>query len=161
LTRARPHGSARAFALLACAAALACGGDATPPETAVRSALAAIEDAARARDVAALRGRISEAYADPQGYDKRTVSRIAAFHLLGHQSVYTLTRVQSLELPEAGRAEVEALVAMAGTAIPDADALALVSADLYRFRVTLREEEPETWRVVSATWQPATIGDFR
>jgi hypothetical protein len=126
----------------------------------VRRTLGAIEAAARARDVAALREHLSDDYADPQGNDERTVSRLAAVHFLGHESVHTLTRIQRLELPEPGRAEVEAVVAMAGTAIPDAEALALVSADLYRFEVTLREEEPETWRVVSATWQPASLPDF-
>jgi hypothetical protein len=27
--------------------------------------------------------------------------------------------------------------------------------------VSLREEEPGLWRVVAASWQPATLEDFR
>ena len=127
----------------------------------MRRALASIEEAARAKDVGALAQHVSESYADAQGNDKRAVTGLASFHFLRNQAVYTLTRIQRLEIPEAGHAEATAVVALAGTAIPDADALALVRADLQRFDLALREEEPGTWRVVTATWGPATFDDFR
>lgn len=140
---------------------LACSSAADSPEDAVRAALAAIESAADARDAGALGEHISEAYADPHGHDKREVLQVAALHLLRNQAVYTLTRVQDVDTSEPARAQVRALVALAGRPIPDLDALAVVNADLYRFDVSFREEEPGTWRVVSATWQPATLGDFQ
>jgi len=139
----------------------ACSSAPDSPEDVVRATLAAIESAADERDAGAVGEHISEAYADARGHDKREVVQVAALHLLRNQAVYTLTRVQSIEVSEPGRAEVRALAALAGRPIPDLDALAVVNADLYRFDVTLREEEPGTWRVVSAAWQPATLGDFR
>ncbi len=138
-----------------------CRGEDSSPDAAVRRTLAAIEAAAGAKELSALVEHVSEAYADERGNDRQAVRQIAAFHLLRNQSVHTLTRIRSLSFPEPGLADVEALVAMAGTAIPDADVLATVRADLYRFDVTLREEEPGTWRVTSASWRPAALDDFR
>lgn len=150
----------RALAVVLLLLATACGSAAETPEAAVRRTLAAIETAAGEKDAGALAEHVSATYADPQGNDRDAVRRIAAFHLLRNQSVHTLVRVREVVLGEPGSAEVDALVAMAGTALPDADVLATVRADLYRFTVSLREEEPATWRVVSATWQPATRDDF-
>jgi len=140
---------------------VACGGDDSSPDAAVRRTLVAIETAARARDLSALGEHVSEAYADDRGNDRQAVRRIAAFHLLRNQSVHTLTRIRSVSFDEPEHAQVEALVALAGTAIPDADVLATVRADLYRFDVTLREEQPGTWRVTAANWWPAALEDFR
>lgn len=138
-----------------------CRGEDSSPEAAVRRTLAAIEAAARAKELSAMVEHVSEAYADERGNDRQAVRQIAAFHLLRNQSVHTLMRIRSVSFPEPGLANAEALVAMAGTAIPDADVLATVRADLYRFDVTLREEEPETWRVTAARWRPAALDDFR
>ncbi|HSJ98417.1 MAG TPA: hypothetical protein VLC53_15175 [Myxococcota bacterium] len=151
----------RALAAALAAFSLACGGEPDTPEAAVRRTLAAIEEAAGAKDVGAMVEHVSVDYADPQGNDQEAVRRIAAFHLLRNQSVHTLVRLREVTIAEPGRAEADALVAMAGTEIPDADVLATVRADLYRFAVTLREEEPGVWRVTSATWHPATRDDFR
>jgi hypothetical protein len=139
----------------------ACSGEPDSPETAVRAALAAVEAAATERDVDGVKAQISDAYKDARQNDKQALVQLAALHLLRNQAVYTFSRIQALEIEPAGTAQVQALVALAGRPIPDAEALATVRADLYRFDVTLREEEPGTWRVVSAAWQPATLADFR
>lgn len=152
---------ARSFAPLVAALALACGREPESPEDAVRRTLAAIEDAARARDAGALEEFISESYGDRQRHDKRALMGVATAHMIRNQSVYTLSRVRSLELPEPDRAEVVLVAALAGRPIPDADALLQVRADVYEFELALREEEPGAWRVVSAAWRPATLADLR
>jgi hypothetical protein len=150
----------RAAAAALAALALACGGGEDTPEAAVRRTLAAIEEAAGARDVGAFVAHVAPDYADPHGNDRDAVRRIAAFHLLRNQAVHTLVRLREVAIVEPGHAQVDALVAMAGTEIPDAEVLASVRADLYRFALTLREAEPGVWRVTSATWHPATRDDF-
>jgi hypothetical protein len=149
---------ASATALLAL---LACSAEPDSPEVAVRATLAAIETAAGERDVAGVRERISDAYADSRGNDKANVVQVAAFHLLRNQAVYTLSRILRIDTSEPGRAAVEVLVALAGSPIDDSEALLTVNADLYRFEVALREEEPGSWRVTASSWQPATLADFR
>jgi hypothetical protein len=140
--------------------ALGCSRGAEGPEAQVRGVLAAVEAAAEARDVGALKKQISESYKDPQGNDRRAVLGIATAHFMRNNSVYILSRVGEVEIAEPGSARVEALVALAGTPIRDAGALPELHADLYRFDVQLRDENG-TWRVTSADWQPASAADFQ
>lgn len=143
-----------ALALLVCACA-----PADAPETRVRAVLAALEAAVEARDVGAMKDALSPDYKDAQGNDRRAVLGMATAHFMRNQSVYVLSRIRSLEIPEPGFARADALVALAGVPIRDPLSLPGVNADLYRFDVRLREEAG-TWRIVSAAWQPATAADF-
>ena len=126
----------------------------------MRAVLSAIETAAEARDVGALREHVSESYSDRRGNDARALAGIATFHFMQHRSVHLLTRVRHVEVSAPGEARAVALVAMAGTPIPGPEALAGLRASLYYFDVRLREEDG-TWRVASAEWEPATADDFR
>jgi len=152
--------SLAARVVVALATLLACSGDSTTPEEQVRTALAAIEAAAEARDVGELKEHVSEAYADARGQDKRAVSGLAAFHFMRNQSVHLLTLVRDVELPTPGEARATALVAMAGRPIPGPEALAGLRADLYRFELELREEDG-AWRVTGADWAPAAAEEFQ
>ncbi|HTO69461.1 MAG TPA: hypothetical protein VMR31_06335 [Myxococcota bacterium] len=143
-----------ALILLACACA-----PADAPETRVRAVLVGLEAAVQARDVGALKDALSPDYKDAQGNDRRAVLALATAHFMRNQSVYVLSRIRSLEIPEPRFARADALVALAGVPIRDALSLPGLNADLYRFDVRLREESGE-WRIVSAAWQPATAGDF-
>lgn len=141
--------------------ASACASEPESPEDAVRATLAAIESAAGERDAGGIGEHVSEAYADVRGNDKKAVLALATLHLMRNQAVYTLSRVASLELVAPDRAEARVHAALAGQPIPDPAALLTLRADLYRFDVVLREEEPGVWRVSSATWRPATLADFQ
>ena len=147
-------------ALLATALlALACGGEPQTPEERVRATLAALEAAAEARDVAAMKEHVSETYRDERGNDRRAVSALVALHFQQNRSVHLLVRTLAIAVdPPAATASV--LVAMAGTPIESADALPLVHADFHRFDFELREEDG-TWRIAAAAWRPANAADFR
>lgn len=138
---------------------LGCSGGEPSPEERVRAVIGALEQAAEARDVGALRPHVSEDYADANGNDRRAVLGLATAHFLRHRSVYLLVRVGAIELPEPGRARVDAFVALAGRPIRDPAALPGLQADLYRFAIALRDEAGD-WRVTSAEWHPATLADF-
>ena len=153
------HLSAAALAFVL-AFALACGRAEETPEERVRAALAAIEAAAEAREPGDIKDHISESYQDEHGNDRRAVLGIATGHVMRNKSVYILSRIGEIEFPDPATARVDALVALAGTPIEDAAALAGVRADLYRFDVQLREEGG-TWRVTSAAWRPAALSDFQ
>jgi len=142
------------------ALALACADAPANPEERVRAVLAAIEAAAEARDVGALKEHVSESYSDPRGNDARALAGIATFHFMQNRSVHLLTRVRHVEVSAPGEARAVALVAMAGTPIPGPEALSGLRANLYYFDLRFREEDG-SWRVASAEWQPATADDFR
>ncbi len=126
----------------------------------MRAVLAALEESAQGRDAGEMKKHVSEGYSDAKGNDKRAVAQRIAFHLLRNQSVYLLTRVQSVEIAAPGQARAEVLVAMAGTPIAGPEALLGLRADLYRFDLEFVEEDG-VWRVRSADWRPAEAGDFR
>jgi hypothetical protein len=126
----------------------------------VRVVLAALVEGARARDAAAMKEHVSEAYSDAQGNDKRAVVGLVALHFLQNQSVHLLTRVAEVSLATDGAAQATAFAALAGVPIESPEALVALRADLYRFDLTLREEG-DAWRVVSAQWRPAALADFR
>jgi len=160
---ARATGARRSLAilaLLAAAAAAACTRDEPTAHDRIVATLASAEQAAEAGDAAALKSQISDAYRDAAGRDKQAVGAIASLHLLQQRAVHLLTRVVSVELAAPGEARVEVLVAMAAAPIDDPELLAGVRADLYRFDLSLREEDGN-WRVVSAAWRPAALDDFR
>lgn len=140
--------------------ALACADAPASPEERVRAVLSAIEAAAEARDVGALKRHLSEAYSDSRGNDARAVAGIATFHFMQNRSLHLLARVRQVEVSAPGEARAVALVAMAGTPIPGPEALPGLRANLYFFDVSLREEDG-AWRVASARWEPATADDFR
>jgi hypothetical protein len=142
------------------ACTLGCSGPSQTPEERVRGVLAAIETAAEARDVAALKEHVSESYRDEQGNDRRALAGVATLHFMQHDSVHLLTRVRAVEFVRDDEAQALALVAMAGTPIESAAWLDSLRADLYRFELTLRDEDG-AWRVTSASWSPATSDDFR
>ena len=146
--------------LAACALVWACSANPDAPEERVRAALSALEAAAQAEDVGAMKAILSESYHDAQGNDRRTVLGLATAHFMRNRSVYILSRIATVEIPEPGFARAEAFVALAGTPIRDAFELPGIRADLYRFDVRLAVERGR-WRVISAAWQPATADDFR
>jgi hypothetical protein len=139
---------------------LGCFGSDSTPEDRVRAVLAELEKATEARDVGALKPHISESYKDENGNDRRAVLGMATAHFMRNQSVYLLVRLSDVQLPEPGRAQVDAFVALAGQPIRDKAALPELRADLYRFGFALRDEDGE-WRVTAADWHPATLADFQ
>ena len=150
----------RSLAALAGLLALACSQPPATPEARVRAVLAALESAAEARDVAAMKEHVSERYRDARGQDKRAAAGLLAMHFLRNRAVYLLTRVDSVLAPEAGPASASVLVAMAGSPIASPAALPGLRADLYRFDFELAEEDG-AYRITGASWHPASLGDFR
>jgi len=151
--------SAMRWMLAALALALGCSRGSETPEEQVRGVLAALEAAAEARDVGALEEHLSKSYRDAQGNDRSSALGIATAHFMRNSSVYVLSHVAALEIPEPGAARAEVVVALAGTPIREPGDLLGLRADLYRFDLRLRDEGG-TWRVISAAWQPATPSDF-
>jgi hypothetical protein len=68
--------------------------------------------------------------------------------------------VQAIELASERAARLELIAALAGTTIPDVEALARIDADLYRFELELRLEADDDWRVTRAEWHPASLQDL-
>jgi hypothetical protein len=136
-----------------------CSREPDTPEARVRALVAQAEKWAEERDAGELKGLLSERFAAAGGQDREEIGGLLAYTFLRHRSVHLLVRVHALEIPEPGRAELTAFVAMAGSPILGPAALSGLRADLHRFDLRLAEESGE-WRVTWAEWRPAKLDDF-
>jgi hypothetical protein len=146
--------------LLVCLMLLgACRARPEAPEEAVREAIAQAAEAAEKRDPRAISGFLSGDYRDGQGRDREALLGILRYYFLGHQSVYLLTRVRSVELTAGEKARAVVLVALAGEPLADPSEPTFLRASLYHFDLDFIREN-DSWKVRQARWQRAELSDF-
>ncbi len=143
--------------LLVLAAAVACHDGPRTPEARVRAVIERAQQAVAEKDLGILTELVSKRYEDASGRDRDAIVTMLRRQFVEFQSIHLLTRVQSLELPEPKRAEARVLVAAGATPLSEED-LASMRADLYRFELTLANEDPGGWRVVRAAWRRVGAG---
>ena len=151
-----PVAALAAFAAIALAG---CGGKPGTPEAQIRALIARAVTAAEEKDIGSLRDMVSERYSDDQGRSKRTIEDILRLHFLRNESLHLYTRVQSITLGQADRAQARVLVAMAGVPISSELELPALRADLHRFDLDFVRED-DHWRVRRASWGRAEPGEF-
>jgi hypothetical protein len=152
--------SISAALLTLCILLPACAEKPRGPEAQLRATVAAAERAAEAKNLGAVKALISQRYADDRGQDRKAIEGILTLTFLRNQTIYLLTRVDSIELPEPKRAQLRVFVAMAGGPLSGAADLLRMRANLYRFDLDLEEEEEGDWKLTSADWRPAKPEDF-
>jgi hypothetical protein len=148
-----------ALILAAVVAATGCRRPRVSPEEQVRKAIDAVVAAVRERDIKPVAAAVSAQYADNEGNDKQQVVSQVRVQFLLHPNLYLVAKITSIECPEPGQASVGVYAAMASVpagVLPD---LRNLSADVYRFELTLADEDG-TWRVRRAAWHPATVKDL-
>ena len=148
-----------ALLLAASLAALGCGGDDESPEARIRARLAEVERLAEAGDVAGVKEFLSERYADPAGNDRRRLAAWLTFQRMQQRSLFVWSRIESLGIPEPGRAAVVLVAGMAASPVEGPADLARLRAEVWRIELAL-EEEGDAWRAVSASWRPTTPVDL-
>ena len=111
------------------------------------------------RNIKPLAALVSEQYTDREGNNKeQVVSQVRVLFVL-YPNLHLIAKISSVECPEPSQAEVVVFAALAsvpGGVLPD---LRNLSADVYRFDLTMADEDG-TWRVVRAAWAPATVKDL-
>jgi hypothetical protein len=159
----RPQLKAHIRLLLRLTACLALFAACTPPpetsEEALRRTIAQAGGAAEKRDLRNLAELLSDDYRDGQGRDREALLGTLRYYFLGHQSVYLLTRIGSVELRGEEQAQAVVLVALAGEPLSDPHEPTFLRASLYRFEFDFIREGG-LWKVRQARWQPGVLRDF-
>jgi len=144
--------------LLALAAGCVAGATACAapesPESQVRAALAQLEAASEAGDVAAFGELVSDAYQDALGHDKQQLRDFVRFQVLrspGGREV--LLRVRSVQLTSARTASVMLHAGLAGAGD------GALRGDAYAIDLDLALED-DLWRVTWAQWRPAAPAEL-
>ncbi len=138
---------------------LSCSQDDDSPEAQIRRFIAAGIEAAEGRDSDALREMLHVGYRDGRGYDRKQLAGLLRVYFLRHKNIHLLSKIDRIELIDDSQARVDMHVAMAGSVIADADALAALRAQIYRFELEL-VKQPE-WQLQHARWAPASEADLR
>jgi hypothetical protein len=141
-------------------AGLACTGAVPDPEAEIEALLDELERASRERDIAALKDRVSERYADPEGRGKAELDALIGAHYLRGGTVYLLLHLRSLEtVADDSSARASVLAGMARVPLEDWSRLRATRGDAYVFELELAREGGD-WRVTRASWEPATLDDL-
>ncbi len=142
------------------ATAFACGGDPQTPGQQVRAVIEATAQAAEEGDVAAFKEIVSESYQDERGNDKRALAAYVTFHVMRNKSRRVFTRIRSIEIRDAGRAEVVVVAAITGSSIRSPEELSGLHADVYKIDMDLDDEGDGDWRLVWAQWRSTAPTDL-
>jgi hypothetical protein len=126
----------------------------------VRALIQKAEVAAENKDLGALRDLVSDNYTDEFGQDKQAILGILSFHFFRNQSIYLMTRIQTIAFPEVARAEAVLFVATAGQPIRATEELVALRADLFRFDIVLADRGKGGWKVTRAQWRRVELKDF-
>jgi len=115
--------------------------------------------AVRERDMKTLADAVSEHYSDRDQNSKQRVLSLVRMQFVVHPNLYLLAKLSSVECPQPAQGQVVMFAAMASVPSGRVPDLRKLSADVYRFDLTMIDEDG-TWRVVHATWAPATVRDL-
>lgn len=137
-----------------------CSSAPASPEAEIRALIARAEEAAEEKDIAILKGMISDEYSDRRGGDKRMIVRVVSYHLLRSKTIHLLTQIAKLDLQDAAHADVTIYLAMAGRTITGFDQASRLRADLYRIDLSVVAEKPKDWKVTRAEWRPVEMEDL-
>src|SRR5688500_18904073 len=120
----------------------------TPPEQALRDAVAGLQAAVEARDASAMQSFLAEDFIGPDGLDRDGARRMAALYLMGHDSIGTTVGPLAVQMQE-DHARVDFTVALTG----GSGRLLPESGQVYAVRSGWRIEDGD-WEMTSVSWEP-------
>ncbi len=128
---------------------LAAGCSKTPPEQALRQAMAELQAGVEKRDADVVEERLAEDFVGPDGLDRDGVRRMAALQMMRHEKLGLTIGPLDVRIQER-HATVRFTAAATGGSgglIPD-------SAEVYQVETGWRLEGDE-WKMTSASWKPS------
>ncbi len=147
-----------ALVIAAASVVWSCGSAPAPEQQALRL-VEEIERLAVAGSISGIADKVSDAYRDPEGRDKRAVLGLLTL-ALRNRDVFLWKHVQHLEAVAPDRVEVAVSVAAAAEPIRGPTSLRDIQADLLHFDAVVAEEDGGVWRVTSVVWRDARLEDL-
>lgn len=120
----------------------------TPPEQALRDAVAGLQAAVEARDASTMQSFLAEDFIGPDGLDRDGARRMATLYLMRHDSIGATVGPLAVQLQE-NHARVDFTVALTG----GSGRLMPESGQVYAVRSGWRIEGGD-WKMTSVSWEP-------
>jgi hypothetical protein len=137
-----------------------CGADDVSPEDAVRSTIAALEQAVESESIRDAAQYLHDDYTDTRHRNKRDAVATLFAYLHRHRSIHLFSITRSvLVTDDRTRADAVVYVAMGGVPIESLETAIALQADLHRFELTFRADDGE-WLLISSEWRRASAGDL-
>lgn len=137
----------------------ACSDRRESPEAEIRSFIKSAVEAAENRSVNDINDLVHANYLDQKGYNRQRLGSLLRAYFFRHKELYLLTKIEEIDLHSENEAMVRLYVAMAGSVISNADALASLRAQIYQFELRLIKQDD--WLLHHASWRPASIIDLK
>lgn len=137
----------------------ACSDRRESPEAEIRSFIKSAVEAAENRSVNDINDLVHANYLDQKGYNRQRLGGLLRAYFFRHKELYLLTKIEEIDLHSENEAMVRLYVAMAGSVISNADALASLRAQIYQFELRLIKQDD--WLLHHASWRPASIIDLK
>lgn len=137
----------------------ACSDKPLSKEDQIRQYIATGVSAAENRSHSDLADLIDDTYRDEKTFGKAQITKLLQAYFFRHRNIFLLTKIRDINFPSEDEASVTLHVAMAGSVISDASALASLRARVYRFELEL--VKADSWRLREARWQPANMADMQ
>lgn len=120
----------------------------TPPEQALRDAVAGLQAAVEARDASAVQSFLAEDFIGPDGLDRDGARRMATLYLMRHDNIGITVGPLAVQMQE-NHARVDFAAALTG----GSDRLLPESGQVYAVRSGWRIEDGD-WKMTSVSWEP-------
>lgn len=137
----------------------ACSDKPLSKEDQIRQYIETGVSAAESRSHKDLSDLIDEAYRDQKTFNKPQLVKLLQAYFFRHKNIFLLTKIRDISFTGEDEASVTLHVAMAGSLISDASALANLRARIYRFELAL--VKADSWLLREASWQPASMADMQ
>ena len=137
----------------------ACADDGLSSEDEIKLFIESAVTAAENRELSALVDLIHPGYLDQNGYNRHQISNLLRLSFIRNKNIYLFTKVAEIELLTDNQAIVNLHIAMAGSAIADADALSGIRAKIYKFELQLIKQDE--WLLQRANWRAANLVDMQ
>ncbi len=137
----------------------ACSDDELSSEDEINRFIESVVTAAENRELSELVDLIHPAYRDHNGYNRKQIGNLLRLSFFKNKNIHLFTRVADIELLADNQALVNLHVAMAGSAIADANALSSLHATVYKFELQLIKQDQ--WLLQQANWHPVSLVDMQ
>ncbi|MFT4606429.1 MAG: hypothetical protein ACI823_001113 [Chitinophagales bacterium] len=97
-------------------------------------------------------------FLDVKGLNKSQLIKLVRLYFFRNKKIFLFTKLGEIEFPAENKAHVTVHVAMAGSPISGITALTSLRASIHRFDLELVKRDE--WRLQSASWRPASLGDL-